>query len=99
MSEPENIQPQSVPCNECHAGIMQPRHLTYFTWLGDELITVPHFPAWTCDVCGKREYDEKAILWLNMILDPNAGKPTRNKRHTPPRPRPQAGVPRPIHDS
>ncbi|MBI5354520.1 MAG: YgiT-type zinc finger protein [Chloroflexi bacterium] len=99
MNEPENLPPQSIPCNECHAGIMRPRLLTYFTWLSDELITVPHFPAWICDVCGKRDYDEKAILWLNMILDPNAGKPTKNQRRTPPRPRPHTGAPRPIHDS
>ena len=99
MKEPENLMQQAIPCHECHAGIMRPRLLTYFTWLGNELITVPHFPAWICDVCGKRDYDEKAIMWLNMILDPNAGNPTRNKRHTPPHPRPQASAPRPIHDS
>jgi YgiT-type zinc finger domain-containing protein len=99
MSEPENIPPQSNSCNECHAGIMQPRQLTYFTWLGDELITVPHFPAWICDVCGKREYDGKAVQWLNMMLDPNAGKPTKSRRRTPPLPRPQNGMHRPIHDS
>ena len=78
MSEPDTIS-RSNACYECHAGIMQPRHLTYFTWLGEELITVPHFPAWICDVCGKRECDEKAIQWLNMLLDPNAGKPTTNR--------------------
>lgn len=99
MSGNENIPAEPFPCNECHAGILQPRHVTYFTWLGDALVTVPHFPAWICDVCGKREYDEKAIAWLNMILDPNAGKPTTNRRHTPPRPRPQTGAPRPILDS
>lgn len=99
MTDLEDILPQPSPCNECHAGIMQPRRLTYFTWLGDELITVPHFPAWICDVCGKREYDEKAILWLNMILDPNAGRPTKNRRRTPPLSRPRAGTSRPIPDS
>ena len=99
MNDLNDNLPQPAPCIECHAGIMQPRHLTYFTWLNDELITVPHFPAWICDVCGKREYDEKAILWLNMILDPNAGKPTTNRRRIPPLPRPHAGSPRPAHDS
>ncbi len=99
MSGFEGILPQASPCNECHAGIMQPRQLTYFTWLGDELISVPHFPAWICDVCGRREYDEKAILWLNMILDPNAGKPTKNRRRTPPLPRPRTGTSRPMPDS
>ncbi len=58
---------------------MHLRFITYFTWLGPELITVPNFPAWVCDMCGKREYDEKAISWLTMLLNPNAGKPTGNK--------------------
>jgi YgiT-type zinc finger domain-containing protein len=98
MTEIENTSQEFFPCTECHAGILQPRHITYFTWLGNELISVPHFPAWICDVCGKREYDLKAVTWLNMILDPNAGKPTTNRRRIPPPPRPPTGAPRPIHD-
>ena len=72
----------SYPCKECSAGVMQLRLITYFTWLGDELITVPNFPAWVCDMCGRREYDEHAIAWLAMLLDPNAGKPTRRVKRT-----------------
>ena len=71
-----------MPCNECAAGIMHIRHITYFTWLGEELITVPSFPAWICDVCGKREYDERAISWLTMLLSPDAGKPTNRLKRT-----------------
>lgn len=73
---------------------MHPRYITYFTWLSDELITVPNFPAWICDVCGRREYDEHAVSWLSMLLNPNAGRaannpnrmrPTSHKQdHTPP---------------
>lgn len=74
----------SLPCNECSAGIMHIRHITYFTWLSDELITVPNFPAWVCDMCGKREYDERAIAWLTMLLNPNAGKPTKRLKRKPP---------------
>jgi YgiT-type zinc finger domain-containing protein len=99
MNETENSFSEDFPCNECHAGILQPRHITYFTWLGAQLISVPHFPAWVCDVCGKREYDTKAIMWLNMILDPNAGKPTAKHRRTPPPLRPQTGILHPIRDS
>jgi YgiT-type zinc finger domain-containing protein len=99
MDEAENTPPESFPCNECHAGILKPHRLTYFTWLGNELITVPQFPAWICDVCGRREYDEKAITWLNMILDPNAGRPTANHHRTPPPPRPYTGSVHPLHDS
>lgn len=60
---------------------MHLRHMTYFTWLGDELITVPNFPAWVCDVCGKREYDLHTMNKLSLLLNPNAGRPTRNRTH------------------
>ena len=98
MEENENTLPKPIPCNECPAGMMQPRLITYFTWLGEELITVPHFPAWVCDMCGKREYDEQAISWLTMLLNPDAGKPTK-KRRLPHHPRPQSGSIRPTPDS
>ncbi len=80
----------SYPCRYCGAGLMQLRLITYFTWLGDELVMVPNFPAWICDMCGKREYDERAISWLTMLLDPNAGKPTRRVKRTP-----RPGTPKP----
>ena len=66
----------TLPCNECQAGQMRRVFVTYFTWLGDELITVPDFPAWRCDVCGRREYDTQALSQLSLLLNPNAGTPT-----------------------
>lgn len=66
--------PETYPCQECQAGVLRPRYITYFTWLKDELITVPNFPAWVCDVCGKREYDQRAISWLSTLLNPNTGQ-------------------------
>ena len=39
-------------------------------------MTVPGFPAWVCDVCGKREYDDHAVNWLVTLLSPNAGQAT-----------------------
>jgi YgiT-type zinc finger domain-containing protein len=73
----------SIPCTECQAGQMNRHYVTYFTWLGDELITVPDFPAWVCDVCGRREYDPYALNQLNMLLNPSAGKPTHRHRRVP----------------
>jgi YgiT-type zinc finger domain-containing protein len=72
---------KSVLCIECQAGVLKLRYLTYFTWLDDELITVPNFPSYVCDVCGRREYDGKAINWLNTILNPETG----HKRNTQPK--------------
>jgi YgiT-type zinc finger domain-containing protein len=67
-------------CPECHAGVFRLEYLTYFTWLNDELITVPNFPSWVCDVCGKREYDVRAVSWLNMLLSPTTGRKPRARR-------------------
>jgi len=68
-------EPQSmIPCSECSIGMMHKARVTYFTWLADELISVPDFPAWICDVCGKREYDAQALNRLAMLLSPLPGK-------------------------
>ena len=89
MTNPSSNEPETIPCHECASGLMHLRFITYFTWLNEELLTVPNFPSWVCDVCGRREYDAKAISWLTMLLDPNAGKPTQRKRRTTrPGPRP-----------
>ncbi len=75
-----NKNKETYPCLECQAGVLSRRYVTYFTWLGEELITVQNFPAWVCDVCGKREYDHQAVMWVNMLLNPDAGKPTTRVR-------------------
>ena len=74
----------NLSCRECLAGTMHMRYITYFTWLGDELITVPNFPAWICDVCGRREYDERAINWLSTLLSPNAGSAMNSRKRRAP---------------
>jgi len=78
-------QPRSqLVCVECHAGVLHLEYLTYFTWLNNELVTVPNFPSWVCDVCGRREYDSRAINWLNALLSPNTGRRTVvRRRHRP----------------
>jgi YgiT-type zinc finger domain-containing protein len=75
-----------IPCSECQAGQMRRQYVTYFTWLGDELITVPDFPAWVCDICGRREYDPYALSQLSMLLNPSAGKPVHKPIHMPSKP-------------
>jgi YgiT-type zinc finger domain-containing protein len=88
----ETKQPEYVAlCMECQAGVLRLQYITYFTWLNSELITVPNFPAWVCDVCGRREYDERAVIWLNTLLNPEAGRKLRSRKKpgTPQADRPQ----------
>ncbi len=59
---------------------MHRQFVVYYTWIGDDLITVPDFPAWVCDVCGRRDYDNQALNRLSLILSPNAGNATSHRR-------------------
>jgi YgiT-type zinc finger domain-containing protein len=80
MSEVKPVSdPEIYPCTDCQAGKMHLRHITYFTWLDNELVTVPNFPAWVCDVCGRRKYDQRAITWLSTMLNPETGKSNSSK--------------------
>jgi YgiT-type zinc finger domain-containing protein len=81
--EKSEIPPQFAGlCPECQTGVLRLQYLTYFTWLNEELVTVPNFPAWVCDVCGRREYDTRAITWLNTLLSPETGhrRPASRRR-------------------
>jgi len=78
--EAKSSQPaEPIPCSECSVGLMRATQVAYFTWLGDEMISVPDFPAWVCDICGRREYDVRALSQLSILLSPNLGKPALRK--------------------
>jgi YgiT-type zinc finger domain-containing protein len=95
MTEPPAPEEPTTPfpCDECQAGVMRLHFITYFTWLSEELVMVPNFPAWICDVCGRRDYDEKSISWLTMLLNPDAGRAPRKKLALPTRNRPASSRP------
>lgn len=63
-------------CPECQVGVIQRKTGTYYTWIENEMVIVPNFPCWVCDVCGHRDWDQGAIFNLGMILSPAAGTPT-----------------------
>lgn len=64
---------KTIPCSECSLGMMHPARVTYLTWLGQELISVPDFPAWVCDMCSRREYDAQALRRIKRVLYPSMG--------------------------
>lgn len=87
QDQPPDPQLQPVTCPECQAGVLHMQYLTYFTQVDGELITVPNFPAWVCDICGYREDDSRAENWLHILLNPRTGRRSlRRPGHHPPRP-------------
>ncbi|HSM26365.1 MAG TPA: YgiT-type zinc finger protein [Anaerolineaceae bacterium] len=63
-----SIQRSKVFCPACQVGTYHLKLVTYYAWHGDDLITVPDFPGWVCDVCNRVEYDEKEISQLRSLL-------------------------------
>ncbi len=63
-------------CPECQVGVIRRQGSTYYTWIENELVIVPDFPCWVCDVCGHRDWDQSAVLQLGMLLSPTAGTNT-----------------------
>ena len=72
-------------CPECQVGALRAANVSYIDRFHGRLVTVPDFPAWVCDVCGRREYDEVALAELRAMLESGA----------PPRRRPSRQLPRP----
>lgn len=60
-------------CPECQVGVIRRQGSTYYTWIENELVIVPDFPCWVCDVCGHRDWDQGAVMQLGMLLSPSAG--------------------------
>lgn len=73
MHNPQNCQ----SCENCQGGKKHLKSATLMTWLGNDVITVPNFPAWICDLCGHRTYDSHALAQLSMLLNPDAGTPVQ----------------------
>ncbi len=80
-----SIQKSKVFCPACQVGNYHLKLVTYYAWLGNELITVPDFPSWVCDVCGRTEYDEKAVDQLRALLAFSTDKRIVEKSRVKPR--------------
>jgi len=63
-----SIQKSKVFCPSCQVGNYHLKLVTYYAWHGNDLITVPDFPSWVCDVCSRIEYDKKAVDQLRLLL-------------------------------
>lgn len=63
-----SLQKSKVFCPSCQVGNYHLKLVTYYAWHKNDLITVPDFPSWVCDVCNRIEYDKKAVDQLRSLL-------------------------------
>jgi YgiT-type zinc finger domain-containing protein len=72
-------------CPNCHMGHMDLRLTTYVQQYGGTLISVPNTPAWICDVCHARQFDDASIRWIEAMIGqagppPNRHEPRKNRQ-------------------
>ena len=70
-------------CSLCRIGTLRPKQVSYFKIRGGQIVSVPDFPAWVCDVCRYREYDPTALAELNFLLARKEARQIRPPRTAP----------------
>jgi YgiT-type zinc finger domain-containing protein len=68
---------QTMICPVCHVGRMYKRQTAYVNQYGETVVSVPHMPAWVCDVCHERVFDEAALQHVEMLLGQSLLPPNR----------------------
>ncbi len=72
-----------IICPSCSLGRLGKRSMAYIEWHGNNLLIANRLPAYVCDLCGERIYDDEAIenlqrlLWAKPTVTPVI--PSRNR--------------------
>jgi hypothetical protein len=55
-------------CPRCYVGRIQNVKVVLSRVVNGQMLSVPDFPAWECDVCHAFMYDPKALVELQQVL-------------------------------
>lgn len=79
----------TIHCDECGIGHCQPVTTPYLLKLGVHMLVMPDSPAYVCDICGNRFFDDSFLNGVHYLLEQAAGDPERRaRRRQAPRPEP-----------
>jgi YgiT-type zinc finger domain-containing protein len=78
-----------LSCPHCRMGRLDLQLTTYVQLYGETLISVPNTPAWVCDICHARQYDDSAVQRIELLIGQGGPPPNRY------RPEPNRAVQRP----
>jgi len=55
-------------CPRCYVGRIQSVKVVLSRVVNGQMLSVPDFPAWECDICHVFMYDPKALFELQQVL-------------------------------
>ncbi|MFN8378127.1 MAG: hypothetical protein U0452_05600 [Anaerolineae bacterium] len=59
---------QTPTCPRCQIGVLRAELATYAGVYRGLFISAPSVPCYTCDICGHREFDERALAYLDALV-------------------------------
>lgn len=80
-----------IRCEECGIGRLHPVKTPYLLNVGKHMLVMPDSPAYVCDICGNRFYDDEFLHGVHYLLKQAAEDSRRHARrrrapHTEPVP-------------
>ena len=81
----------TIRCEECGIGRCRPVQTPYLLKLGKHMLVMPDSPAYVCDICGYRFFDDEFLTGVHYLLEQAASESRRRaRRRQAPRPEPAA---------
>lgn len=59
---------QTPTCPRCQIGVCKPELATYAGVYRGHFVSAPSVPCYVCDICGHREFDERALAYLDALV-------------------------------
>jgi hypothetical protein len=59
---------QTPTCPRCQIGVLRPELATYAGVYRGLFISAPSVPCYHCDICSHREFDERALAYLDALV-------------------------------
>ena len=59
---------ENAACPRCLIGYLHAETATYSCVQNGLLISVPHMPAWKCDICQYQEFDFEALMQIEALI-------------------------------
>jgi len=70
----------TIQCDECGIGHCRPISAPYLMMLGKHMMVMPDSPAYVCDICGNRFFDDNFLYGVHYLLEQAAADSRRQAR-------------------
>jgi len=70
----------TIQCHECGIGRCRSIATPYLLKIGDHMLVMPDSPAYVCDICGNRFFDDGFLTGVHYLLEQAAADSRRQAR-------------------